>query len=154
MISVPSPPAAAAGALAAGSAPPRRRSMRPDARDQLARRERLGDVVVGARLQPGDAVDLVAARRQQDNRHLALAPDATADLQAVHLRHQHVQDDQVRAVGLETAQAEQAVVGDGHREPLVAQRGGEHGGEAPIVVHDEHAANHRTSLTLRRSPLG
>ena len=39
-----------------------------DARHELGRRERLDDVVVGAQAQPDDAVGLLAARGQQDDR--------------------------------------------------------------------------------------
>src|SRR5664279_1909319 len=41
------------------------------ARDELARRERLGDVVVGAELEADDAIDLVAARGEKEDRHVA-----------------------------------------------------------------------------------
>ena len=41
---------------------------RVDARDQLARVERFGQVVVGAHLQADDAVDVLALRREHDDR--------------------------------------------------------------------------------------
>jgi hypothetical protein len=44
---------------------------RADAREQLARRERLHDVVVDARVEPADAVGFLAARGQHDDRHFA-----------------------------------------------------------------------------------
>ena len=43
---------------------------RADASDQLAEAERLHDVVVGAELEPDDTVDLVAARGDDDDRHV------------------------------------------------------------------------------------
>ena len=44
-----------------------------DARFQLARRERLGDVVVDPRLEARDLVRLLATRRHHDDRQLARA---------------------------------------------------------------------------------
>ena len=45
-----------------------------DPRRQLARRERLHDVVVGADLEPGDAVGLLVARGQHQDRHASSVP--------------------------------------------------------------------------------
>ena len=42
---------------------------RVDARDELARIERLGEVVVGAHFQADDAIDVLALGRQHDDRH-------------------------------------------------------------------------------------
>src|SRR5919197_1588578 len=59
--------------LVAGQDPPglggprRAAQHRPDAGDQLARAEWLGDVVVGSQLQPDHLVDLVAAGGQDDD---------------------------------------------------------------------------------------
>ena len=39
-------------------------------RDQLARAERLGDIIVGAGLEPADAVLFLAARGEHDDRHV------------------------------------------------------------------------------------
>ena len=46
---------------------------RVDPQHQLARAERLGDVVVGADLEPDDPVGLLAERGQHDDRHVAAA---------------------------------------------------------------------------------
>jgi hypothetical protein len=46
---------------------------RADARNQLLGRERLGDVVVRARLEAGDLVELFGARGEEDDRQLARA---------------------------------------------------------------------------------
>ena len=42
----------------------------PDAGQQFARRKGLDDVVIGTRIQPGDAVRLIAAGRDHEDRHL------------------------------------------------------------------------------------
>ena len=56
---------------------------RLDARQQLARAERLGQVVVGAHLQADDAVGLLAARGEHDHRDLGLRAQVAAQRQAV-----------------------------------------------------------------------
>ena len=43
---------------------------RPHAGQQLAQRERLGHVVVGAQLEAAHAIDLLAARGEHDDRHV------------------------------------------------------------------------------------
>ncbi|MCK7526841.1 MAG: hypothetical protein MZV64_59205 [Ignavibacteriales bacterium] len=43
---------------------------RPDTAHQLLRAERLDHVIVRAHFEPGDAVDLLAARCQHDDRHI------------------------------------------------------------------------------------
>ena len=56
---------------------------RLDARGELARRERLRDVVVGAELEAGDAVGLLVARGEHHDRHLRVRAHLPAHLEAV-----------------------------------------------------------------------
>ena len=75
--------------------PPHRRAaqQRPNAREQLLQRERLRHVVVGAGVEPVDAVlDLVARRQHQHREALPARAQAPADLEPVHAGHQHVED--------------------------------------------------------------
>ncbi len=55
---------------------------RLDAAHELARREGLGHVVVGAELESQDAVDLVAPRRQHDDRDAGLSAQISGDVEA------------------------------------------------------------------------
>ena len=64
-------------------------------RHQLARRERLRHVVVGAELEAHDAVRLLAARRQQDHGSRAARADRATQLQPADAREHDVEDDQV-----------------------------------------------------------
>ena len=82
----------------------RRRSpqQRPHATTELADRERLGDVVVGAELEPEHLVELVVAGGEHHDRHRAPRSQLLADLQPVDLRDHHVQHDQVDILGVET----------------------------------------------------
>ena len=71
---------------------------RLDPRRELARRERLRDVVVGADLEPRDAIGLLVARREHDDRHLRAGADAAADLEAVDSRQADVEHDEADRV--------------------------------------------------------
>jgi hypothetical protein len=85
-----------------------------DARDQLAGGEGLDDVVVGAELQAGDAVGLLAARGEQDDRDaraLLLAHPAH-DLQPVDPGHHQVEHDEVRPAAREGVERRVAVRDD------------------------------------------
>ena len=68
-----------------------------DAAEQLADRERLGHVVVGADLEADDLVDLGVLGGQQDDRHRAAGADVAADVEAAAARHHDVEDQQVEA---------------------------------------------------------
>ena len=107
------------------------------ARQQLAHRERLAEVVVGADLQAENAVELFVARGEKDDGHgLGHAADAPAELEAVHLRHHDVEDDQAgklvlkRTPGLEPGR----VLLD--RISLAAQRKG-HGLPNVVFIVDD-----------------
>ena len=70
---------------------------RLDPAHQLAQPERLGQVVVGAELEADDLVDLVVAGGQDEDRRLRPGRAQPAeDLEAVHARQAHVEDDEVR----------------------------------------------------------
>ena len=75
--------------------PAARRKQRTDAAPELPDRERLGDVVVGAELETEHLVELLAARGEHDDRHVALAAQPLAHLQPVEPREHDVEDDEV-----------------------------------------------------------
>ena len=96
---------------------------RVDARDQLARVEGLGQVVVGAHLEADDAVDLLALGREHDDGHvLPGAAQPPANAEAVLAGQHEVEHDQVRRVALQPL-VEVARVGDGARPRSPARRG-------------------------------
>jgi hypothetical protein len=66
------------------------------ARDELARVERLREVVVGADLEPDDLVHVLVAGRQHQDRHVGGLADPPAHLDAVDVREHQVEDDQGR----------------------------------------------------------
>jgi hypothetical protein len=86
-----------------------------DARQQFARLERLGQVVVGAQLQADDPVHGVALGGEHEHRHLRRMAlqraDAAAHLQAVHVGQHEVQDHEVgQGPGVRSLQLRQAAL--------------------------------------------
>ena len=135
---------AAAGAASTGRA--RAAQDDVDARHQLARAERLGHIVVAAHLEPEDAVDLLVARRQEQDRHIGCAPDQPADLQPVHLRHADIEHDEARDLLLESAQRGGAV-GDGLRGHAgLLQRKRDDLADMRVVVGDKDVVRHEVGL--------
>ena len=72
-----------------------------DTGDELARRERLDQVVVSAELEADDAVLDLALRRQHDDGHIGRLADGAAHTLARKLRQHQVQDDEVEGMLLE-----------------------------------------------------
>ena len=75
-----------------------------DPRRELARRERLGDVVVGADLEPGDAVALLVARRQHQDRDVRAGANGAAHVEPVLAGQADVEDDHARLHALEASE--------------------------------------------------
>ena len=93
-----------------------------DARQQLSRLERLGEIVVGAHFQADDAIDRLAARGQHDHRQVRARAQRAAQLQAVLAGHHEVEDDQVDARRVERCPHRRAVRRF-RRAEAVARRG-------------------------------
>ena len=72
--------------------------------DQLARRERLGHVVVGAELEAGNAIDLLVPRGEDDDRQARLLADRAAQVESVRVRQLQIEDRQPHLVLLEREQ--------------------------------------------------
>ena len=75
------------------------RQVRPDAREHFLRLERLVDEIDGAELEPAHLLARLGQRRQKDDRDdraCARRLSACAGLEAVHLRHHDVEQDQIR----------------------------------------------------------
>ena len=98
-----------------GVAPPAQHGA--DAGDQLARGERLGDVVVGADLEPDHLVDLAVLGGQHDDRHLRLGPHRAADLGAGQAGQHQVEQDQVGTGAVELGERLGPGAGDATSKP-------------------------------------
>jgi hypothetical protein len=67
----------------------------PNPREQLAEPERLGEIVVGAHLEPDDLVDLLALGGDHDDGHGRPGTQLAAHRQAVHVGQADVEQDEV-----------------------------------------------------------
>src|SRR6266550_6067900 len=68
---------------------------------QLAGRERLRNVIVGAELEASDAVRLLVAGGEHDDRNLRAGADLAADLEAVHAGQADVEHDEAHRLATE-----------------------------------------------------
>jgi hypothetical protein len=90
--------------------------------DQLARRDRLRDEIVGAEFEAPNHLLLAVKRSQHDDRHSGQLAYALAYGPPVHARHQHVEHHDVRPAGVEQAQARGAIRCLLYRETGVGER--------------------------------
>jgi hypothetical protein len=96
--------------------------LRPDPRQQLVERERLGDVIAGAEPEAAELRLEVGARRDDHDRQLGpTALELPQDGQAVEPRQQEVEDDQVVVFEHRLAQAIRPVASGIDREPFRLQ---------------------------------
>src|SRR5580700_7076466 len=76
-----------------------------DAREQLARTERLGDVIVGPDLQAEHYVYLVVLGAEDDHRHaIAGSTDLAADVETREIGEHQIEDDDVRMEDFEAGE--------------------------------------------------
>ena len=118
-----------------------------------------GDVYFGTDLPEGtvfeftlaaEPVDVVAARREHQDRRVALAAaQAATDLQAVHARQHHVQHHQVVAAGLRFTERGDAVVDERAVAADLAELQRHQPADVDVVLDHEHAPVH-----VRRSAAG
>ena len=117
------------------AAPPQQR-LQP--RGQLGDRERLDEVVVGARLQARHAVlDLVARGQHADGDVDPVAPQLPHDADAVEPGHHHVEHDHRRRALRDGGERLQTVGGGGHGKALEAERALEGLPDSGLVIDDE-----------------
>ena len=116
--------------------------------EQLAQREGLDQVVVGARVEAGHAVvDRVARGEHQDRRTVAGLAHAPADLEAVDVRHGDVKHDGIELLGRETVERLAAILGERHVIALEGQRALHRRSQRRLVVdhQDSHCRFQDTS---------
>lgn len=93
-----------------------------DPRDQFARAEGFCDVIIRTQFQPQNAVDLIVAGGQEQDRHIGTGADATAGFEPVHMRQAHIQNDQIGCLTRGQGQSSGAVGRDDHRMTGAFQR--------------------------------
>jgi hypothetical protein len=113
---------------------------RAQSRTELAEAERLRQVVVGADVEPVDAIgDRVAGGEQQDRRPSIGCAEPAADLEAVDARQHHVEHDRVVVVLGPEPEAVGSVARYVDGVAVLAQATLEQGGHPRFVLDDEHA---------------
>ena len=110
-----------------------------DARHQLARIEGLAQIVVGAELEADDAVDVVAACGQHEDRRVVAGAERAQDIEAADARQHHIENQNLEIVGLELVERIAAVVHALDLEMFGAQVFAEHLTKLAIVIHQQHA---------------
>ena len=116
---------------------------RADPRDQLARREGLGDVVVGAHLEAEDLVPLFHAAGDHDHGNaagLGILLEPPTDLPAVELRHHDVEQDDVGLVLARALEGVGAIPDQDHVVAFLGQVVADELGHVLLVLDHEDAA--------------
>ena len=108
-----------------------------DPQRQLARLERLGDVIVGADLEAADAAFLFRPRGQHEDGHARGFADRFDEIEAAFARHHHVEDQKIEAQAGELGARIRGVVG--RRDPIAfrIEITRQQIADAPIIVDDK-----------------
>jgi len=112
-----------------------------DPGDELPRRVRLCDVVVGAQLQTEDLVDLAVAGGHHDHRDARAQPQLLTHLGAAHPGQHQIQQNDVGAAALELRERGHSVNCHDRIEILLAQQERQWLRERFLVLYDQHLAH-------------
>jgi hypothetical protein len=123
---------------------------RANARHQLARIEGLAQVVVGAEFQADDAVDIVAARREHQDRRCVGRSQLAQYVEATDARQHHVENQNLKLIGLQNFQGIAAVVHALHIEVFGVQILGEHLTKFAVVVDQQNPRLARLAVIWQR----
>ena len=134
---------------------------RAHARQQLVALEGLHEVVIGAGVEALHARVERVARREDQDRHVALLAQAPAHLDAVEPGEAQVEHDGVRLENAGLVEGGLAVAGHAHVVALLVKRPAQHAGNVRVVLDDKHAGPSRHApqdregaAVLRRNHLG
>ena len=112
----------------------------PHSGHELARVEGLGEIVVGAELEPDHFVHVFALGRQHDDgqaRQIGSGADPSADLEAVHAREHEVEEDELGPALGERGETPGAVRGHRHVDIVLAEIFRHEGAQAGVVVDEQ-----------------
>src|SRR5262249_15117039 len=111
-----------------------------DAGDQLARVERLAEIIVGADFKPDNAVDILLQRRKENDRHVgAVGPEVAAHVEAGAVGQHHVEHDEIDMVRRQLVAELTATRRELHAKALCLDIAGEELPNFWIVIDDENA---------------
>ena len=128
--------------------------MGPNPRQQLARAERLRDVVVAADLQSQHTIELLASGREEEDRNIGcgcIRAELAAEVEAVAIGQHDVQKDQVRAVILDRLKGSGQPVEYYNRIAVVTEVVLEEGTKISIVFDDDDGLLHPSSPIVYRA---
>ncbi len=125
------------------------------ARKRSPRLDRLGDIAVHARLQAALPIALDGVGSHRDDRDVPACPplslaDAGRRLEAIHLGHLHVHQDQVEGLLLPGGEGLLAIAGDVHRVPALLQEDGRQRLVDEVVLHQQDSEAPRRSRQIAR----
>src|SRR5205814_2375016 len=116
-------------------------------RQQLARLEWLGQIVVGAELEPDDAIHGIAARGEHQDRRLRLHPDAAAHIKTIDVGQREVENDAIEALARVARDAELALGRNHDVKARLAEIALHHLGKTRVIFDEQDAAGHKAILT-------
>jgi len=125
---------------------------RPHPGDQLARVERLAEIIVGADLKADDAVDVFFQRGQENDGHVrALGAQIPADIEPRPVREHDIEHDEIDLVRRQPLVQLVAACREQHAEALTLDIAGEKLADLRIVVCDKNSLlrAHRTHFYRR-----
>ena len=125
------------GTLAPSVEPPQHD---PDARQQLAQAERLGEVIVGSEFESDHPVDLIATMSGgDDDREVGSASQFAQEVEAVLLGQAEIENDETEAARCQQLTHLDTIGRTGHVDIILRQKRHDHLPHGWIVVHDENA---------------
>ena len=125
-----------------------------DPRQELLDAEGLGHVVVRPQVERGDLVAVAAAGRDHDHPDRRAFADLAAELEAVDLGEHEVEENDVRAFGLQQLQGAHAVGGDDRLESAHGEVRAHEIDDVGIVLDEEDLRLGRASAIVQLVLLG
>ena len=123
-----------------------------DACQQFARAERLGQVVVGAHLQSDDAVGLLAARGEHDDRDVGVGAQVAAQREAVVAGQHQVEHHQVECAPVQRLPHGAAIGDRGRAQAVLLEIAAEQGPDLGVVVDDQDVVGSIHGVITARGP--
>ncbi len=113
-------------------------------REKFLERERLGQIVVGARIEAGHAFGhRVAGGENQDGQIVAGAAELSADLEAVEPRHHHVEHHRVGPIVGDQIERFDAILGQRNGIAVERKRAAKGFAHGTVVVNDKNSHGHQ-----------
>jgi len=115
-------------------------------RNQRTRRERLGDVIVRANLQPGHLIHFLGEGSEHDDGHIAFAAQSLADFAPIQDGEHQVEDDEVGLFPAGNGQRGLTVGGGDNAESVLLQIIARQADDLRFVIHNEDKFGHGGSI--------